>query len=122
MGQKPVEIARTASVGEAVNSLAQAGTRGAVVTDPHGRPIGILTEHDVVRRVAWRAAPDQPIEDVMTAPIVTVSADDRLLDAVTTMRRHRLSRVPVVDASGRLAGLACAAGRAASSSPAGSPA
>jgi signal-transduction protein with cAMP-binding, CBS, and nucleotidyltransferase domain len=105
MGQKPVEIARTASVGEAVNSLARGGTRAAVVTDPHGRPIGILTEHDVVRRVAWRAAPDQPIGDVMTAPIVTVGAGDRLLDAVTTMRRHRLSRVPVVDVSGRLAGL-----------------
>ena len=105
MGQKPVEIALTASIGEAVNILAQAGTGGAVVTDPHGRPIGILTEHDVVRRVAWRAAPDQPVEEVMTAPIVTVSADDHLLDAITTMRRHRLSRVPVLDASGRLAGL-----------------
>ena len=60
MGPKPVEVARTASVGEAVNSMAQAGSRVTIVTDSHGRPAGILTEQDVVRRVAWRAMPDQP--------------------------------------------------------------
>jgi CBS domain-containing protein len=105
MGPKPVEVARTASVSEAVNSMAQAGSRVAIVTDSHGRPAGILTEQDVVRRVAWRAMPDQPVEDVMTAPIVTISTDDHLLNAITTMRRHRLSHVPVIDGTGRVAGL-----------------
>src|SRR5262245_22719823 len=100
MGPKPVEVARTARVGEAVNSMAQARSRMASVTDSHGRPAGILTEQDVVRRVAWRATPDQSIEDVMTAPIVTISADDHLLDAITTMRRHRLSHIPVIDGTG----------------------
>ena len=105
MGPKPAEVARTASVGEAVNSMAQAGSPVAIVTDSHGRPAGILTERDVVQRGAWRATPDQPVEDVMTAPVVTVSTDDHLLNAITTMRRHRLSHVPVIDATGRLAGL-----------------
>jgi CBS domain-containing protein len=105
MGPKPVEVARAASVGEAVNSMAQTGSRVAIVTDSHGRPAGILTEHDVVRRVAWRATPDQPVETVMSAPVITVSADDHLLHAIITMRRHRLSHVPVVDGTGRLAGL-----------------
>src|SRR5438876_9953884 len=105
MGPKPVEVPRTASVGETVNSMAQAGSRVAIVTDSDGRPAGILTEQDVVRRVAWRATPDQPVEDVMTAPIVTISTDDSLLNAITAMRRHRLTHVPVIDATGRLAGL-----------------
>jgi CBS domain-containing protein len=105
MGPKPLEVGRAASIGEAVNSMARTGSRAAVVRDAQGRPAGILTEHDVVRRVAWRATSDQPVEEVMTAPIVTVSADDHLLDAITTMRRHRLSHVPVVDGTGRLAGL-----------------
>ena len=89
MGPKPVEVARTASIGETVNGLAQAGSRMAVVMDTAGRPVGILTEQDVVRRVAWRVTPDQPVEEVMTAPIITISTDDHLLDAITTMRRHR---------------------------------
>ena len=105
MGPKPVEVAPTASVGEAVNGMAQTGSRMAIVADSHGRPAGVVTEQDVVRRVARQAAPDQPVADVMSAPIVTVSTGDHLLAAVTTMRRHRLSRVPVVDPTGRLAGL-----------------
>ena len=105
MGPKPVEVARTARVGEAVNSMAQASSRMAIVTDSHGRPAGVLTEQDVVRRVAWRATPDQPVEEVMTAPIATVSTDDHLLNAITTMRRHRLSHIPVIDGTGRVAGL-----------------
>ena len=104
MGPKPLEVARAASVGEAVNSMVRSGSSIAVVTDSHGRPAGILTEHDVVRRVAWRATPDQPVDAVMTAPIVTVSTDAPLFDVITTMRRHHLSRVPVLDATGRLAG------------------
>jgi CBS domain-containing protein len=105
MGPRPVAVARTASVGEAVNRMTQAGSSVVIVTDSHGRPAGILTEQDVVRRVAWRASPDQPVEAVMTSPVVTISTDDHLLDAVTTMRRHRLRQVPAVDATGRLAGL-----------------
>ena len=105
MRPRPVPIARSASVGEAVNSMTQAGSSVAVVTDSTGRPAGILTEQDVVRRIAWRVPPDQPVETVMTSPIVTIAADDHLLDAVTTMRRHRLHQLPVVDARGRVVGL-----------------
>jgi signal-transduction protein with cAMP-binding, CBS, and nucleotidyltransferase domain len=103
MGPKPVEITRAANVGEAVAGLA--GGQVVIVTDSHRRPAGILTARDVVRRVAWRVTPDQPVEQVMTSPIVTISTEDRLLDAVTAMRRHRLSHVPVVDKTGRLAGM-----------------
>jgi CBS domain-containing protein len=105
MGPKPVELARTASVGEAVNSMTQAGSSVAIVTDALGRPAGILTGRDVVRRVAWRAPPDQPVESAMTTPVVTISTDDHLLHATTTMRRYRLRQIPVVDAAGRVAGL-----------------
>jgi CBS domain-containing protein len=105
MGTKPVEVARTATVGETVNSMAQAGSSMVIVNDSHGRPAGIITEQDVVRRIAWRLTPQQSVETVMTAPVVSVSMDDNLFQAVVTMRRHRLRHVPVVDSAGRLAGL-----------------
>ncbi len=105
MGPKPLEVARTASIGEAVNSMAQSGSSMAVIMDSLGGPAGIITGQDVVRRVAWRVPPDAPVDAVMTAPVVTVSTDDHLFNAMITMRRHRLRRVPVIDATGRLAGL-----------------
>ena len=96
MGPKPVEVAPTASVGEAVNGMAQTGSRMAIVTDSHGRPAGVVTEQDVVRRVARQAAPDQPVADVMSAPIVTVSTGDHLLAHRRVLRlcRRRGTRHP----------------------------
>ena len=68
-----------------------------IVTDFQGRPAGILTAPDVVRRVVLRTAAHQAVETVMTSPVVTVTVDDHLFQAITTMRRHGLRDVPVVD-------------------------
>jgi CBS domain-containing protein len=105
MDAKPVEVTRTATIGEAVNSMAQTGSSAAIIIDSRGRPAGIITERDVVQRVAWRATPDQPVESAMTAPVVTVSTDDNLFDAIVTMRRNQLRKVPAVDGAGRLVGV-----------------
>jgi signal-transduction protein with cAMP-binding, CBS, and nucleotidyltransferase domain len=103
MGAKPVELARTASLEEVVRGVAESPF--VVVIDSFRRPAGIVTAKDVVRRVTWRATPDQPVEAVMTSPVVTVAAGDHLLPAITTMRRHGFDRVPVVDETGRLVGM-----------------
>ena len=105
MGPMPSQVARTATVVEVVNRMAQTRSSALIVTDSRGRPAGIITEQDVVRRAAWRASPDQPAEAIMTTPVVSVSADDNLFHAILTMRRHRLRSVPVVDRAGALAGL-----------------
>lgn len=105
MGPMPAQVARTATVVEAVNRMARASSSAVIVTDSLGRPAGIITEQDIVRRVACRAAPDQSIETIMTTPVVSVTADDNLFHAILAMRRHRLRSIPVVDRAGVLAGL-----------------
>jgi CBS domain-containing protein len=105
MGPKPPEVAHTMSIGDTVTRMAQAGSSLAIVADSLGRPTGIVTGQDVVRHVACGAVADQPVDAVMTAPVVTVSVDDHLFNAIATMRRHRLSHVPVIDTMGRLTGL-----------------
>jgi CBS domain-containing protein len=105
MRSKPVEVARIATVGEVVDRMARTSSAAVVVSDSHGRPAGIITSQDVVRRIACRATPDQSVETVMTSPVVTVSTDDNLFHAILTMQRHNLSHVPVVDDAGILAGL-----------------
>ena len=105
MGPMPAQIARTATVVDALNRMARASSSAVIVTDSLGRPAGIITEQEIVRRVAWRASPDQSVEDIMTTPVVSVSADDNLFHAILAMRRHRLRYIPVVDRAGVLAGL-----------------
>lgn len=77
----------------------------AVVVDANGRPIGIVTEQDIARRLAYRVAPDTPVESVMTAPPMTIQRREYLYHAIAWMRRHRLRHMPVVDRNGALVGL-----------------
>ena len=44
-------------------------------------------------------------KDVMTSPVVTVEADDTVLQAVRIMLQRRMSGLPVVDKQGRLIGI-----------------
>jgi len=44
-------------------------------------------------------------KDAMTSPAITVTPDTHCKDAAALLVRHRISALPVVDVSGRLAGL-----------------
>src|SRR5215831_16729583 len=44
-------------------------------------------------------------KDAMTSPAITVTPDTHCKDAAALMVRHRISALPVVDASGKLVGL-----------------
>jgi CBS domain-containing protein len=77
------------------------------VIDSADHPIGVVTDRDIVRRIV--AQGKNPIgytaETCMTQPVVTVRSDARLEDVVSTMERHQIRRVPVVDEEGRCAGI-----------------
>ena len=100
-----VAVGRDTSLGETIARMAAAGRSSAVVTDADNRPLGILTEQDVTRRVVFRAAPEQSVEDVMTRRVMTIEEDDYLYYAVARMRRAGLRHMPVVDDHGALVGM-----------------
>ena len=92
-------------VGEAIAGLAATDASAVVVVDGAGRLIGIVTEHDIARRVALRLPPEAPVERAMTAPVKSVGADDLLYRAIGRMRREKLRHMPVVDGQGRPVGM-----------------
>ena len=77
----------------------------AIIVDAGGRPIGIITEQDIARRIAYRIPGETLAETVMTSPVMTIERRDYLYHAIAWMRRHDLRHMPVVDRSGRLAGI-----------------
>lgn len=90
---------------EVVEALAERALSCAIVIDSSQRPIGILTERDIARRIALRASPETPIEALMTSPVMTIARRDYLYYAISWMRRHDLRHMPVIDRAGRLAGI-----------------
>lgn len=105
MAPPPLVVTPGTSAAETVRGMAAAAASAVVAVDGTGAIRGILTEQDVVRRVACRGDGELPVERVMTAPVLTIDRDDHLYAAIGFMRRHRLRHMPVVDAAGRLVGM-----------------
>ncbi len=92
----------TVDENEAVEKVAQymeAQRLGCIiVTDKDGRPIGIITERDLVTRVlAKNKLPSKLLaKDVMTSPLVSISPDETLTNAARQMSRLNVRRLGVV--------------------------
>jgi len=81
---------------------------GAIpVVDAQARPVGILTDRDITCRgvAADRDARAIPVREIMSKPVVTVSAETDVDEACEMMERHQVRRVLVVDESGGVAGI-----------------
>lgn len=74
---------------------------------PYGRPVGVLTDRDlVVSVVAGGADPKMlTVADVMKQYPAMVDETDPLEQALRTMRRMGVRRLPVVGAGGMLTGV-----------------
>jgi len=79
-----------------------------VVDDPLGRrPVGVITDRDIVIRVIARGQSilDCLVRDVMTPDPVDVHVDASFHDCARAMMMHRIRRIIVVDDRGKLIGI-----------------
>ena len=78
-----------------------------VVLDVNRRPIGIVTDRDLVLRCVARGLdPDETtVSQVMSAPPRCVVETAPIEDAMAILRRASVRRLPVVDDDGRLEGI-----------------
>lgn len=75
--------------------------------DPLRRPIGVLTDRDiVVEVVAAKVSPEElTVDDVMTREPLFASETDELSEVLQAMRLAGIRRVPVVDGREALVGV-----------------
>jgi IMP dehydrogenase len=99
---EPVTLPRNALVSDALDLMATYHISGVPITDETGTLVGILTNRDL------RFAPDasQPVSALMTSrDLVTAPLGTTLAEAEAILHRHKIEKLPVVDAEGRLKGL-----------------
>ncbi|WP_270938721.1 CBS domain-containing protein, partial [Falsiroseomonas oryzae] len=101
----PPTLPPQAPLAEALAAMAAARASSVLAVDGDGRPLGILTEQDVARRVAFRLPADAPLSAAMTAPVIGCAAGEGLWRAVALLRAHRLRHLPLLDAAGRCCGM-----------------
>jgi CBS domain-containing protein len=127
MTQEVVAVPPSMEVTSLAGLLARRGISSAPVTDARGKLLGIVTEADLIRRLAGAAEPKvswirslfqntnrqaeqyarthgMTARDVMTSSVVTVDPDASVEECARVMEQHGVKRLPVVS-DGRLAGI-----------------
>jgi CBS domain-containing protein len=100
-GPSVVSIPTTASVLDAARLMNEHHIGGVVVMES-GRPVGIFTERDVLRRVVGAGLDpvSTTVRDVMSTTLFTVTPDTLLEECRTLMTQRRIRHVPVVGTTG----------------------
>jgi CBS domain-containing protein len=94
----PATITADRTITEAAHEMDRLAVGALVVVEPDGRPVGIVTDRDlVVRAVARRADPEARIDSVMSTDLVVLPPDADLRDALRIFEGHAVRRLPLVE-------------------------
>jgi IMP dehydrogenase len=100
----PVTLPATATLDDAEHLMNRYKISGVPITDAAGVLVGILTNRDV--RFCSSSDYKRPVSEFMTSEgLVTAHVGTTLDEAKLLLQRHRIEKLPLVDADGRLRGL-----------------
>jgi len=71
------------------------------------KPIGIITERDIARLVAFSSnlSTDTPTSELMSKPLITINQNSSIKEATDLMQQNNIRRLPVLDNKGELVGI-----------------
>ena len=94
----PIGVARDTPIAQALATMHQRRIGSMLVLDEAGAALGILTVGDVLARVTLpQRALSEPISQVMSAPVHTLSVRHTVNDAALLMSQKQIRHVPVTD-------------------------
>ena len=104
--QTVITIAETDTLSAAVQILRDKRIGALVVTNSNGDLTGILSERDIVRKLAETPGQTLPqtVAENMTRDVVTCGTQDTLVEVLRSMSEGRFRHMPVVEA-GMLKGM-----------------
>jgi len=105
MVEDVVSVSERAKVREAAE-LMDRHEIGCLVVVRKGKPVGIVTETDMVKRVILESGDPEKIKvgEIMSKPLVVGSPQMDVDEASKLMRKRKIKKLPVVE-KGRLVGL-----------------
>jgi len=89
---------------EAARLMTERGI-GCVVITENGKPVGVLTEKDIMKKiVGGKNVFQENVRTFMSQPLISVPPDMPVVDALDLMKKKNIRRLPIVN-EGRLEGL-----------------
>lgn len=98
MASPPVTAPPETSVLDAARMMRERNI-GSVIVQDDGRPVGIITERDLVGKVLAKGLDpkDTHLRELMSSPLLTVPPTMDVLEAAHVMALHHIRRLPVLN-------------------------
>jgi CBS domain-containing protein len=103
MTSNPRTVSPADSIQNAARIMRDEDT-GVVPVVDNGRPVGIVTDRDIVVRAVADGELNRPVRDVVSGDVVTARPDMSTKEAAQLMSEHQVRRLPVVE-NDRLVGI-----------------
>ena len=110
MSSKKIVALRTEkmpSALDATRTMIKNRVGSILIVDYDGKPVGIITERDILKRVSAlnKLPKDISAQEIMSFPVITIKAYDSIDTAATVMARKRIKRLVVVEEDGSMKGV-----------------
>ena len=99
MRKRLVTIEESSSVQESAKKMKDQNVSSLVIVDENGKPKGLITERDLVRKISVRDASTSKIsnKESMSSPLITIESKSSPSEAVDSMLQNNVRHLLVVD-------------------------
>jgi predicted transcriptional regulator len=100
-------VSRDAAIQEVARKMAEEDIGFLPVVDPSGKPVGTITDRDIVVRLIAKGGDvkNARVEQAMTKEVVSVRPDEDLRRVADLMKERKISRVLICDQAGKPVGV-----------------
>lgn len=98
---KPITMTESHTVGDVKQVVSETGTGGILIVDRDQKLIGIVSTRDML----FEDDPAKPVTAIMSRQVHSAPPDTSLKEAERLLHEHRVEKLPLVDADGRVVGL-----------------
>ena len=100
-------IAQDITIYDAAKMMKDHNYGSAIIVDNKAKLLGILTERDILNRVAARGldVKKTKVKEVMTSKLRTAKFSDTISDSIRRMSQGRFRHLPIVDDEDQVVGL-----------------
>ncbi|MCS7141263.1 MAG: CBS domain-containing protein [Candidatus Nitrosocaldus sp.] len=96
MSKDVKKVSMSASIRDAITLMTTSWVSSVIVLNSNNEPVGIFTEKDAIRAVAWNEnALDTRLHAVMSTPLLTVDGTASLETALSIMVERGINHLPV---------------------------
>ena len=78
---------------------------GSIIVVDENKPVGIITERDIVKAIGKGRDLNTKAEEIMTKSLITIREDSPITGALALMRQFNIRHLPVIDDKGNLKGI-----------------